>query len=787
MAYGAGLWVGLVFLVPSATFWLLVPVSVILVIRGGWRGALVAAAVLGSVTGQAVSLDHSRACSSVWARAQYAAILSLHDAPGSRPTATASILYARDQCGGTLKLRFGEQELPGGARLVVVGTHRGGGVFRVNHVRVLSGGRSWRFALRDVVSQRVRALYGGRAGLVEAVVLGRRDDIDRALRTSFAAAGLAHLLAISGLHVGVLAGWMLMLARLLVGSRGAWIWSTVAVWCYVGMLGFPPPATRAAAFISILGLSRVRQRHPPPNAVLAVALLLVLAVDPAAATSVGTWLSAAAVWGTRVGSDLVPRFRLLGASLGATIATAPITAWAFGSVAPIGILANLAAVPLAGIAVPGLFLSLLLGGVMAGGTGLVLAMIEAVASVCSAIPGGHLMGLPGPTFAAPWLVVVGGVVWLRTRRISPGIFLRRILWGAAVTSWGLFATTAFSGREKSGDLSLHFLSVGQGDAIAVHTPQGAWLLVDGGPMFAGMDAGTRIVVPFFRRLGVTELSGVVVSHGDADHLGGIPAVIRALTPRLVMDPGQPLGTGLYLDYLEAVDGTGAAWKPARAGDAFSLDSVTFEVMHPSSRWLESQLLPNENSIVLRIAYGCFTALLTGDIGFPAESVLVGEVGEVDLLKVGHHGSAGSTGDAWLDAVQPRAAVISVGRNTYGHPAPAVLERLESRNVRVFRTDIGGTVTVRTDGDYFQIVQGKPRTLGEALRCLIQPLLRSSGSSWTRKNCIRTPAVTLPSCSTISRSPQRSFPDTSGAPGWLTYSAPQALPTYRARSNRNSMW
>jgi competence protein ComEC len=262
-----------------------------------------------------------------------------------------------------------------------------------------------------------------------------------------------------------------------------------------------------------------------------------------------------------------------------------------------------------------------------------------------------------------------------------------------------------------------------------------------------MDAGSRVLVPFFRRLGVTELTGVIVSHGDADHLGGVPAVIRALTPGLVMDPGQPLGTGLYLDYLEAVDGTGATWRPARAGDIFSLDSVTFEVIHPSKQWIESQLVPNENSIVLRVTYGCFTALLTGDIGSPVESVLVDEVGEADLLKVGHHGSAGSTGDAWLNAVRPRAAVISVGRNMYGHPSPAVLERLESHNVRMFRTDMGGTVTVQTDGHYFQIAQGKPRTLGEALRCLIQPLLRSSGSSWNRNDCIRTPAVTLPSCST----------------------------------------
>jgi len=765
LAYGAGLWVGLVFLVPDAMLWCGIPAGLILAARGGWRGALCAAMVVGLATGSWVVAREASSCRSLWLRGRQAVLLRLQDAPGSRPTAVATVLHASEGCGGDLRLRLDGADLRGGIRMVAVGTYRGAGVLRVTHVRELAGSRSWRFAVREAVAARVRSLYGRRAGLVEAIVLGRKDGIEPQLRTSFAAAGLAHLLAISGLHVGVLAGWILLAARLLGARRRAWLGASVVVWCYVALLGFPAPATRAAAFISIIGLSKVRQRHPPPNAVLAVALLLVLAVDPAAATSVGAWLSAAAVWGTRAGSELLPRFRLLGASLGATVATAPITAWVFGAVAPIGVIANLAAVPLAGVVVPGLFLSLFLGDTLAGGTGLILAGIEVVASTCAGIPGGHLAGPPGPTFAVPWILVLGIAVWVRSRRPSVRMVLRRLLVGAALLSWGLLAAAAFATRERSHDLVLHFLAVGQGDAVAVRTPRGAWVLVDGGPGLPGSDAGRRLVVPFLRRQGVTELDAVLVTHGDADHLGGIPAVISALTPRLVLDPGQPLGTGLYLEYLETVDAVGSEWRPARSGDEFAVDSITFEVIHPTSRWLERQPIPNENSLVVRITYGCFTALLTGDIGLPAESVLVDRVGEADLLKVGHHGSAGSSGAAWLDAVRPRAAVVSVGRNSYGHPAEVVLQRLRSRGTELFRTDSGGTVTVRTDGDYFHLSQGGSLTITEALRCLIQPLLRSSDSSWTRSGCTRTRVVTLPSCSMTSHWRPRSSRGTYAAPAW----------------------
>ncbi len=206
-----------------------------------------------------------------------------------------------------------------------------------------------------------------------------------------------------------------------------------------------------------------------------------------------------------------------------------------------------------------------------------------------------------------------------------------------------------------------------------------------------------MVVPFLERHGVRALSALVVSHPHADHMGGVGSVLRRFPVGLVVEPGGPFADPSYAAMLTRLDRDGIRWHPARSGERFVLDSVTFTVLHPASDWAGWGTDVNEDSVVLLVTYGDFEALFTGDAGFPAEAALRGAVGRVDLLKVGHHGSRGSTGDELLDSLRPLAAVVSVGRNDYGHPAPATLARMAAHQVRVFRTDRDGEVTVTTDG------------------------------------------------------------------------------------------
>jgi competence protein ComEC len=263
--------------------------------------------------------------------------------------------------------------------------------------------------------------------------------------------------------------------------------------------------------------------------------------------------------------------------------------------------------------------------------------------------------------------------------------------------WATQARAILGSGVSDRDLALHFLDVGQGDGAVIRTPLGHWIVVDAGPVGDRADAGRRVVAPFLSRQGAHSLALVVISHAHADHLGGVPAVLSRLRAGLVIEPGAMVPDPRYTAFLGQLGTRRIPWHPARRGERFVLDGVTFTVLHPSPGWPHWGEDVNEDSLVLLVEYGAFQAVLAGDAGFPAESAMAVELRPVDVLKVGHHGSGGSTGEPWLGALHPRVAVISVGRNDYGHPAPATLARLSRSAAEVHRTDREGTITVTTDG------------------------------------------------------------------------------------------
>jgi competence protein ComEC len=568
--------------------------------------------------------------------------------------------------------------------------------------------------LRTALARASAELYGSRAPLVDALMLGRRGAIDPDLQDRFAQSGLVHLLSISGFHVGLIGGWIFLVARLLGLRRDpALIVAAAASTGYVGFIGWPAPATRAAALAVVLARCRVRQRHVRPDELLAATCLIVLLVDPWAAIDLGGWLSAAALWGaTRFSrwtdSALGQGFawRTLGSSVGATLATAPITAWALGTVAPVGIVLNFAAIPIAAVAVPGVLVSLLLQPVVAplarpfaAGAGALLHALELVAAAGAAVPGGHRLVEPGDVRATlPWALALVAGLWITGAHTTVRESARRAGWTIAAALWiGLVGAPVLGATDGDGSLTLHFLDVGQGDAAALRTPAGHWVLVDAGPAADGADAGRRVVAPFLQRRGVRSLALAVVSHAHADHLGGLPSVMARVRTGLVLEPAVDVSDPRYTAFLERLLVDGVPWHPAREGERFVLDGVRFTVLHPAPGWPHRGEDINEDSVVLLVEYREFQAVFAGDAGFPAESAMAGRLRRVDLLKVGHHGSRGSTGEAWLAALAPAVAVISLGRNNYGHPAPATLDRLRAHGVTVRRTDREGTITVVTDG------------------------------------------------------------------------------------------
>jgi len=568
--------------------------------------------------------------------------------------------------------------------------------------------------LRNWIGTETRALFGSRAGTVDALLLNRRGGMEPELRDRYTRAGLVHILSISGFHVGVIVAWAVMLAGLLTPRRhlAAALGVGVALG-YVCLIGWPPPAARAALLAVLVAQARWRQRELLPLPLLAVTGQVVLLLDPWAALDAGAWLSVAALGGALVVTRWSDRrigkgwgWRMLAASLGATFATAPITAALFGTVSLAGLALNFVAVPLAAVVVPGLILALVATALLpaaapplAAGAGALLGLLDQVAWWGGAWSGAVTYQPIAPASALPWLGLLAVGWWCISDGARGAIALRRGLLAVTIGIWGLAGLEqARSIRAGGAGLTLHFLDVGQGDAAVLRTPGGRWVLIDAGPRTERSDAGRRVVAPFLARARAPGIAVAVISHAHADHLGGLPAVLERFPVGQVLEPAELHADALYLEGLDQVAASGVPWQGARDGIGCELDSVRFTVLHPDTAWQEWQLDLNEDSAVLLVEYGGFRAIFPGDAGLIAEARLAGRVGPVSVLKVGHHGSRSATGERWLEELQPAVALISSGAgNRYGHPHAEVVERLGRHGTAVWRTDQQGSITVTTDG------------------------------------------------------------------------------------------
>ncbi|MFL5608302.1 MAG: ComEC/Rec2 family competence protein, partial [Gemmatimonadaceae bacterium] len=250
------------------------------------------------------------------------------------------------------------------------------------------------------------------------------------------------------------------------------------------------------------------------------------------------------------------------------------------------------------------------------------------------------------------------------------------------------------------DTELHMLDVGQGDALAIRTRRGRWIVVDAGRSWPNGDAGKSVVVPYIAHRGGA-VSLFVLSHPHADHVGGAASLFSALRPARFLDPGYVGTTPPYLAALAEARLDGIPWQRVHPGDSLVVDEVVLTALAPDSAWASHLDDANLASTVLLVRVGSVRMLLTGDAEGPEEEWLLEHAREVlaaDVLKVAHHGSATSTTAPFLAAVHPRLALVSVGaHNSYGHPDREVLEALRASGAELLRTDLAGTIVVHTDG------------------------------------------------------------------------------------------
>lgn len=563
-------------------------------------------------------------------------------------------------------------------------------------------------AVRGILSGRLEAPS---ADLWIATLLADGARLPQDVNTAFRQTGLYHMLSVSGFHLVVLGGAMLLgLSLLHAGPALAGAGALVVVWLYVAFLGFPDPAVRSGVAFTGFVLARWTGRRAHAGNALGVGAAILVLLDPNSPFQAGVQLTfvatASLIWlAPGIDALILPRrgpdwlrsvLKGATASLAATLSTAPLLAWNTGLVPWIGIPAGLIASgffsagflsSLAVVAMGALPTTWSLG--FAGAADLCARAVLEIAMRAGAWEDGWFQVVrPSVAFLVAWFLALGLVAGCAAGAMAK----RRALVGLALLAPVFLWSPA---PDRGGPMVLTFLAVGQGDATLVQPPDGDAWLVDGGPRTHGpnpRDAGADIVLPALRALRVPRLEGIVVTHPDLDHWGGVPAITGVLRPRMLVEPSPPNPE------------PSAGWDSARAvivGRGSRSSGLAFGQNLPiGSRGTMVCLAPgllgsypgrNSASLALSVRWGRARALLAGDTEFWTEERMLDAGADLraDLLKVGHHGSKGSSGTPFLQAVNPRWAVVSCGhRNRYGHPHPEAVERIVAAGARILDTREG---------------------------------------------------------------------------------------------------
>jgi competence protein ComEC len=551
----------------------------------------------------------------------------------------------------------------------------------------------------------------GALALLLALVMGETQDLPGSTVSAFRDGGVAHIVAISGLQVGLVAGLLGFFARRLGASlvaRDALV--LVATALFAVFAGGRPPVVRAALMIGLYLLARLLGRPTSAAHVLGFAAITLLAADPANLFDVGFLLTFAAVFG--LAAFGVPAARALrraglpglvaaaiGATAGAELAVLPVQLFVFTVVPAVALLSNPFVVPLSSLFlfVGLLLLPLLLFSPAAASLAILPLrfLSDVLLAILAALDRLHAVRIvPTPAFALA--AASGGLLLAAGLARRPLVRRASLLVAVAVALAIVLAPPVVS---APGTIRLQALDVGQGDAWLLITPQGRVLVDGGGSPDSAYDFGRLRLLPRLADLGAVAFDAVVLTHPHPDHARGLLAVLASLpVERVVLPRSAP--RNLFLDeFEEAAARRGLTLERFGAGERFTAAGLSFDVLHPGDGPYP-RARENSGSLVLRVALAGRAAILTGDIEGLAESDLVagGRVLAADVLKVPHHGSRTSTTAAFLSRVSPRLGLIGVGRrNHFGHPAPEVMERLRAAGVRTFRTDRDGEVSLVFSG------------------------------------------------------------------------------------------
>lgn len=581
------------------------------------------------------------------------------------------------------------------------------------------------FPSKDFIVRTIRTVMkGDEANFLIGLLLGDRTEISEEIKSAFMNTGTIHVLAVSGSHVVLVAEIIMVVVGLLRFSRKPKIIAAIIVLIYYMLLtGATPSVVRATLMMIVLYTGKLFEERTDVYNVLGVSAIIILLIDPKQLFDVGFQLSFSAVFSIVYFypklNALIPKipepleefkllkwvWQLFAVSLAAQIGTLPFTALYFGKVSVISLFANLLVVPLVGLIV-----TIGLSGAILGIFSLWFAScFSEVNNVIAIIT----LNFVKWAELVPFAIVNTATFGLKETLIysaligflfnfGNGTIQKRIIFATVIFVNIFLFNSIYGTGEKS--LRVQFLDVGQGDCAVIQFPTGETIVVDAGPKSPEFDAGEKIVGPFLRRNGISEIDAVITSHPHADHLGGVPYLMRQFNVKRSIDADQRAQSNLFYDY--DLLKRNVEQMTVKAGMMLPVGNARFYFVHPTRQFIDSDSLNgysdlNESSVMFKLQYGMTSFLFTGDAELEAEdhiSHLYGDFLDSDVLKAGHHGSSTSSSANFISFVKPTEVVISVAKfNKFRHPSHRVIDRFKSSGASVFRTDNEGAVLFESDG------------------------------------------------------------------------------------------
>jgi competence protein ComEC len=567
------------------------------------------------------------------------------------------------------------------------------------------------------------------SAFLKGILLADRRDIDYELRAGFINSGTAHVLAVSGLHVGFIILIIVFLTgRLNIYVRYAVTIISLALFMFIS--GAPPSVLRASLMAIFLSAGYLTNRSTNIFNSLALSALLILIIDPSQLFLAGFQLSYAAVISIglfypflrdkinslEIQNNYLRNILLLSAvTISAQIGTLPLVLFYFYKLSLISLIANLLIIPLIGMIIASAFITII--------TSLVFIKLAAAAGAANDLLSAVLFGLVNAAgnykFSFLWVHDFSAADCLVSYilLVFLYVFIRKMnSWYTAsiVTILVITAAVVFAGLDnknllKDNLLNCYVIDVGQGDAILLKFASGKTALIDAGDVTASFDSGERIIEPLLNYFGIKKIDYAFVSHLDSDHYSGFVHLVKKGYINYMFKPAPDSSVNeVRFEKFLSESGVNFSYY---SGEEITIDQAKIYILDNSTIRL-SRNNSNDLSAVLLIKYGETAMLFTGDAGFKSEEYYMQKYGgflKANVLKVSHHGSSTATSEKFISHLNAEISLISAGeKNKFGHPTKKTLERLNKNNQQVYRTDIEGGILLRSDGYKIEKVNWKEK-------------------------------------------------------------------------------